>query len=135
MAHKHAELMLKYAQDAMETDTPWERWEFLNPTIGMWSTCPRNPKWYDEFEYRQKGTVITVGSHEFPVPYKGQMHQNQQYFIVVSHGLGCGFDAIPGVWQGTAFELNALTFGLIHLEYKAAKQHAAVLDKIGLGDV
>jgi len=27
-AHKHADLMLQYAQDAMETDKPWERWEY-----------------------------------------------------------------------------------------------------------
>ena len=27
MKHKHAELMMQYAQDAMETDKPWERWE------------------------------------------------------------------------------------------------------------
>jgi len=25
--HKHAENMLESAQDAMETETPWERWE------------------------------------------------------------------------------------------------------------
>ena len=25
-AHKHAELMLQYAQDATETDKPWELW-------------------------------------------------------------------------------------------------------------
>ena len=25
--HIHADLMLQYAQDAMETDKPWERWE------------------------------------------------------------------------------------------------------------
>ena len=30
-AHKHANLMLQYAQDAMETDKPWERWEVKAP--------------------------------------------------------------------------------------------------------
>ena len=28
MKHKHADLMLQYAEDAMETDRPWERWEW-----------------------------------------------------------------------------------------------------------
>lgn len=28
MKHPHAELMKQYAEDAMETDKPWERWEY-----------------------------------------------------------------------------------------------------------
>ena len=30
-AHKHADLMLQYAQDAMETDKSWEWWEVKVP--------------------------------------------------------------------------------------------------------
>ena len=30
-AHKHAALMLQYAQDAAETDKPWKRWEVKIP--------------------------------------------------------------------------------------------------------
>ena len=26
--HIHADLMMEYAKDAMETDKPWERWEY-----------------------------------------------------------------------------------------------------------
>ena len=25
--HKYADFMLQYAQDAQETETPWDRWE------------------------------------------------------------------------------------------------------------
>lgn len=135
MAHKHAELMLKYAQDAMEIDKPWERWEFFNPEIGMWFGCEKHPNWHDKFKYRQKGSVITVGSHEFPKPYNGPMQHNQPYFIVVVSGLGYGFDVMPVAWQGSIFEQNAMNAGLIHLEHKAAAQHVTVLDKISKGEV
>lgn len=37
-AHKHAALMAKYAKDALETDKPWERWEF------QWVG---DPEWHD----------------------------------------------------------------------------------------
>ena len=38
-AHKHAALMLQYAQDAMETDRPWERWELYSDKKKEWFTC------------------------------------------------------------------------------------------------
>ena len=34
-AHKHAALMMQYAQDAMETENPWERWQFKDDR-GYW---------------------------------------------------------------------------------------------------
>jgi hypothetical protein len=33
MPHKHAKLMALYAEDAAETDKPWERWEYNNQKI------------------------------------------------------------------------------------------------------
>ena len=29
MKHRHAELMKIYAEDAMETEKPWERWQIM----------------------------------------------------------------------------------------------------------
>lgn len=49
--HPHAELMLEYAKDAMETDKPWERWEFNN---GAWNCLFKHPSWAEEIEYRRK---------------------------------------------------------------------------------
>lgn len=53
MKHKHAELMALYAQDAMETDKPWERWEWCHGD-GPWKQAVRSPKWQEEFSYRRK---------------------------------------------------------------------------------
>jgi hypothetical protein len=54
-AHKHADLMALYAQDAKETKTPWERWEFkYTPAEEPWCTSPGHPSWSDDMEYRRK---------------------------------------------------------------------------------
>jgi len=47
--------MMQYAQDAMETDKPWERWEYR----GKWEIWkPLNdgffPTWHTGYEYRRK---------------------------------------------------------------------------------
>lgn len=48
--------MLLYAQDAMETDKPWERWEIMDALhLGPnWHQCSTHPKWWDDREYRRK---------------------------------------------------------------------------------
>lgn len=53
--HIHAEAMKQYAEDAMETDKPWERWEWLDlyPNNG-WCLCTDSPKWVNEVQYRRK---------------------------------------------------------------------------------
>lgn len=135
MAHKHAESMLKYAQDAMEFDKPWERWDVYNSVIGVWVKCGSHPTWDVDFEYRQRDSIINIGQYEFPAPYKGNMKQDQQYYIVCLAAHGKGFDAMPGVWNNTHIERNALASGLIHISLEAANQHANVLNKISLGEV
>ena len=54
--HIHADLMMQYAQDALETDKPWERWEIAEAD----SNCPtwRSPDsalaWWPAYQYRRK---------------------------------------------------------------------------------
>ena len=54
-AHKHAALMLQYAQDAQTTDKPWELWEMSQLHLCRnWIDCEHNPNWADNIEYRRK---------------------------------------------------------------------------------
>lgn len=59
-AHKHAALMLQYAQDALETDKPWERWQ-IRPEGGTegWHDCIGRLCFSERFEYRRKPRTIT----------------------------------------------------------------------------
>lgn len=53
--HVHAELMAQYAEDAMETDRPWERWEVEDSlAIGVWVTLSAAPVWKPSLKYRRK---------------------------------------------------------------------------------
>ena len=57
MKHKHAELMLMYAQDAMETNTPWEMWESFNTLSQSWMNLECNPSWHQFSQYRRKESI------------------------------------------------------------------------------
>lgn len=52
--HPHAELMAQYAQDAMETDKPWERWQYKNDVMHDWHDCYFPIDWVDCVQYRRK---------------------------------------------------------------------------------
>lgn len=54
MKHIHAELMAQYAQDAMETDKPWERWEYKNAVMHDWYDCGYPINWIVCVQYRRK---------------------------------------------------------------------------------
>ncbi len=54
MKHKHAELMMQYAQDAMTTDKPWELWEARAHPKHDWFVMKGHPCWSVDFEYRRK---------------------------------------------------------------------------------
>lgn len=69
MKHPHAELMAQYAQDALETDTPWERWEVRQVAKGCepsdWRPCmPRDMLFPCDFEYRRKPKAQGVYSYK-----------------------------------------------------------------------
>lgn len=57
--HKHAESMVLYAQDAMETDEPWERWESRNCENNVWCDLDNHPCWFTHREYRRKDGTTT----------------------------------------------------------------------------
>lgn len=63
-AHKHAALMLLFAQDAKQTENPSDLWEFrvVDSTGRLraeWISCgSRNPEWMLNHEYRRKPTPI-----------------------------------------------------------------------------
>ena len=57
-AHKHAALMLQYAQDWAETDKPWKRWEFAAPG-DKFVSLSSHPYWDEKYEYRRKPRTLT----------------------------------------------------------------------------
>lgn len=130
-AYKHAALMLQYAQDAMETDKPWERWEILRGK--SWCDLTENPTWIDYMEYRRKPQVIRVGRHEFPKPITNELVNGVTYFYVKIGNTR--FEVDEGCWAGIWRNQMRLESRRIHLTREAAQAHADVLNAICRGDV
>lgn len=61
--HKHAASMLKYAEDAAETEQPWLLWEQRELMSDEWFVLENHPRWVVATQYRRirEGDVtITV---------------------------------------------------------------------------
>ena len=142
-AHKHAALMLQYAQDAMETDKPWERWEYSDTsTLNQhgekirddWYDCGENPGWHPNVQYRRKPEIIKVGRHEFPKPITERPKEGTMYWTIESGGKN-GFYAERYKWRQNREDELVIRQGLAHLTEEAAQAHADVLNAICMGDI
>ena len=136
--HIHADLMLQYAQDAQETDKPWERWEVYGKITGRWIPLSECLSFLPENQYRRKPKMlsVTLASGEvvsWPEPHRTEIEYGDPYFYFVpTHG-----DIVLKKWDCAPWDRNTLSNGCIHLTKEAAEQHAAALRKIntqGHGD-
>ena len=131
-AHKHAALMLQYAQDAAETDSPWERWE-VKINNGEWCELNGNPNWVEDWGYRRKPQVIRVGRHEFPKPISKAPLNGISYDFVRT-GNSC-FEVDICAWVSSRLDNMRLESGRIHLTHEAAQAQADVLNAVCRGDL
>ena len=131
-AHKHAALMLQYAQDAAETDSPWERWE-VKINNGEWCELNGNPNWVEDWGYRRKPQVIRVGRHEFPKPISKAPLNGISYYFVRT-GNSC-FEVDICAWVSSRLDNMRLESGRIHLTHEAAQAQADVLNAVCRGDI
>jgi hypothetical protein len=131
-AHKHAALMLQYAQDAAETDKPWERWEFKTD-VDTWVELIKNPSWFEDRKYRRKPQVIRVGRHEFPKPIAFTPPKDTIYWITRLRPEG--YTASDLIWGDDKVDFDLLKSCVVHLSREAAQAHADVLNAICRGDV
>lgn len=53
MTYDHTENKRIYCEDWIETDRPWERWEFKNKTGDTWCPCVDHPSWCASTSYRR----------------------------------------------------------------------------------
>jgi len=125
MKHTHAENMMAYAQDAMETDKPWERWEYMPKEFpDKWYQCEGHPSWIIPNQYRRKPRTININGHEVPEPVREPLMHGQEYFSVDTWN-----DKIVEnyCWVNDRVDQIMLQRGLIHLTREAAELHAKAL--------
>ena len=91
-AHKHAALMAQYAQDALESETPWEKWEISGQTSGRWYPLHGQPTWTVEYEYRRKPKTLTH-TVTIPEPVREAPEVGTYLFLAFPHAerLHCTF--------------------------------------------
>ena len=124
MKHKHAELMALYAQDAMETDKPWERWQHAPLESDEWETLKKHPSWLAMSEYRRKPKTIRIGNYDVPEPLR-VAPENESYYYAIT--IGDSSDSIMIKWRGDPYDLRKLKNGLAHANQEAAELHAEAL--------
>ena len=82
-AHKHAALMLQYAQDAAETDKPWERWEWKGGR--GWHTLSSESAFSIHYEYRRKPRTLTY-TVTIPEPLREAPETGSWYWLAEKAG-------------------------------------------------
>jgi hypothetical protein len=121
-SHKHADLMLQYAQDAQETDTPWERWE-VNAGLG-WDARQSPIQFFHEHEYRRKPETIDINGFKVPKPMRIAPPVGTPFFYVEIFSEDI---FIRSRWGGRDWDRRLLSRGLCHLTEAAAIKHAEAL--------
>ena len=128
MKHKHAENMIAYGQDAMETDKPWERWQVrLGHDGARWHDIECECTWNPNWEYRRKPRTININGFEVPEPVREPLKLCEEYHYVNFGALFTGGGVAADKWADTAVDLARLRAGIIHLPSEAAELHAKAL--------
>ena len=116
MKHKHAESMMLFAQDALETDTPWERWEAQYDDCG-WESLYGSPQWDTETQYRRKIKTININGYEVPEPIREPLKEGEAYWWVGTGGL------LEFHWRKEGDYAEDLAVGFMHYTKEAAEIH------------
>lgn len=122
-SHKHADLMLRYAQDAQETDTPWDRWQM--EIDGFWRDCSIKTKMFHPYtNFRRKPEVITINGIEVPEPMRVAPVVGTVFYIV-DLSQPCMWHC--GRWHDSPHQRYLLSIGICHLTVEALRKHAEAL--------
>jgi len=119
--HVHAELMMQYAQDAAETDKPWERWE--SKQYGGWEHMVAHPFWDECVVYRRKPKFILINGFEVPEPIRESMELRTTYWVA-AHTASKIYSL---KWENRWEERLLLKKGICHSTKEAAELHANAL--------
>jgi hypothetical protein len=130
--HPHAASMLLYAQDAAETDKPWERWQVARPGPSpKWfgfdaveGDAEAFPTWDVACIYRRKPKTIRVGEVDVPAPLRVAPERMQLAYLV---------NMIAGSVNTVRWEPcyeSYLARGLVYLNEADAQLMVAALTKL-----
>ena len=116
MAHIHAHMMMEYAKDAMETDKPWERWEYSYEGQ-EYTSLQRHPEWFFDTKYRRKPKTIMINGYDVPEPQRVPLKDGEEYWTLTLSRI------IRLRWFNDEDDRDFLKRGIVHLTKEAAEKH------------
>lgn len=123
-AHKHADSMRQYVEDAARSETPWEFWEAKFPGQDDWFPLNNHPEWHPMTAYRRKPKKIIINGHEINGPVREKLPYGTEYFLTFPTDKGLFLQLR---WANGETEKQWLQHGLIHLIQEDAIAHAKAL--------
>jgi hypothetical protein len=133
-AHKHAENMRLFAEDALQSKTPWLHWQCRAVGDIEWTNFDGGcPVWRDDVEYRRKPKTIRIGERDVPAPMRvAPAHGSTYWYPNPSNGEL--FNQTE--WVGhNDLDVRRLKHGLVHATKKAAIAHAEALILVSGGSL
>lgn len=126
-AHKHAEAMKLYAEDAATTDKPWELWEFNHKKECSWYALIDHPEWDFNHNYRRKEVkpkTININGYEVPEPLQNAPEGGTMYWYPNTSDTHVAYSHYYSYYQ---YHVDRLVNGLVHLTQEAAQKHLDAL--------
>ena len=135
-AHRHAALMLQYAQDAAETDKPWERWQWESQEEGWEDCCSDECPFYTNINYRRKPQMMRAtcadGTEvEWPEPMREAPELGTTYYIAAYFGYSSPYEGSK--WADDDIDRCRLHSGMLHKTKEAAEMHTQALIALSRG--
>lgn len=124
MKHKHADVMLEYAKDARESDTPWINWEYMHEISNGWQPLSYNPTWNHTVIYRRKVKTIRIGEYDVPEPLRIAPEIGTTYFYPAFTNASKVYSYS---FTNDHSDNRILDRGMMHLTSAAAELHAKAL--------
>lgn len=125
--------MRLYAEDAAETDKPWERWESrIEGSTGPWGPIHFSPTWDTYYEYRRKPSMLLLNGYEYPEPERVAPVEGTRYWIPNIRTLNKLTTLV--FWSGSVFDFFQLRRGMVHLSKENAEAHTRAIILAGGGE-
>ena len=124
--HMHAYLMRQYAEDAAQTDKPWQLWEYSPADGPHWEAMEGHPGWNTAYLYRRRPKAQTriVNGFTVPAPEVEALPFATPYWVTDAYGEAW---ATCMVWGGESWHHRALKRGLVFLSKEFAVANARAM--------
>lgn len=132
--HPHAESIMLFAHQSLESQTPWVFWEFSYNNGKTWIPCGKCPSWGENILYRQRSPKIQVGDVMVNRPIDTPPEIGTTIFVT---DITSPFMYYRTQWTGTYSNSNTemLKRGLVHLTQESAIEHSKALILLSGGTI